>query len=633
MDTSSHNPEDIMPESGGEDNDRNRVFESLKYPVCVIGTDGILTYGNSAFYQFFGSGDQHHRLNWQHPLFSSYRKRIAQAYLSVLNGSDNRCFAVIDSAEGKEIPVEIYLFPMYSGSEISSILAMMHVVDNRILSFDRSTLSYISEENFQYDNQHFQFSPLPILRIDRSMNIVKCSSSIEGFLGYTNEELVERKTATLKTIFLYDSDRVKNTINEIFEGSRPFHRKGEIKIAAKDSQEKVANLTIYPIIQNNEIAAVEIVIENITELKFLKDKINSINRIQLLQDITKGFLHSLNNSINIIMSQTQLLLQITEKETVLDGIHLIEKSALDIVDNIRRVQNSIAQKSYFYEERTEPLVNIIEDAIEFSRMQFKVEGKEKRRNITIEKKYFTAVNIKIDTGLLREIIISIILKVSDFIQKKGTIEITLKENSDLVLSVRVLKDDRHIEALQLPKMVNVFSGIDIRQAAEKISLKIIEEESSETYSLKIIFPHRLVIDNLKKPAPGHEVKLRDLDIIIVEDEKALKKILFEIFDRMGNRVFICENGLEALDEFKKKHYDLVITDYGIPGITGLELVVRAKELREDVTTILLSGWTLEDLTAYKNVVDLFMPKPFKLDDLINNISQVLKDKKTPPEQA
>ena len=118
-----------------------------------------------------------------------------------------------------------------------------------------------------------------------------------------------------------------------------------------------------------------------------------------------------------------------------------------------------------------------------------------------------------------------------------------------------------------------------------------------------------------------------MDIIIVEDEEALQKILFELFDKMGNRVFICENGNEALKEFRSKHYDLVLTDYGIAGITGIELAARIKEINEDTITILLSGWMLENVNDYKNVIDLFIPKPFKLDDLLKNVSSVFKEKK------
>ncbi len=41
--------------------------------------------------------------------------------------------------------------------------------------------------------------------------------------------------------------------------------------------------------------------------------------------------------------------------------------------------------------------------------------------------------------------------------------------------------------------------------------------------------------------------------------------------------------------------------------------------------MLLSGWMLNNLDAYKNVIDLFLPKPFKLDSLITEISKLVKD--------
>jgi len=123
---------------------------------------------------------------------------------------------------------------------------------------------------------------------------------------------------------------------------------------------------------------------------------------------------------------------------------------------------------------------------------------------------------------------------------------------------------------------------------------------------------------------GYEWNRETKKMIIVEDEKTLQEILFELFDSMGNRVFVCDNGEDALLEFKKGGYDVIVTDYGIKGITGIELATRAKEIDERVVTVLLSGWMLSDLKSYKNVVDVFLPKPFKLDDLIKEISKTIQ---------
>jgi PAS domain S-box-containing protein len=603
------------------------IFESLKHPVSIIGKDGLIVYGNKAYHEFFNFGDKNIRLDWEHPFFPEYRKRIAQSYLAALHGTEKRCFAIVNSPSGNHLPVEIYLFPMFTGGAVSSILALMIIVDDRLLSFDRSTLSIISEENFQYDNLHFEFSPMPILRVNDEMQIIKCSHSLEGFIGYTAEEILNEKAMTFETLFSSDSDKVKKAVTGLLSGETTFRRIGEIKVAARDEEKKIANLTLYPIVDNKEITAVEIIMEDMTRIKELKDKVNSANRIRLFTDITKGFLHSLNNTINVILSKTQLLLQVTEKESVLEGIQMMQDSALEIAGQVKRIQNFIGSAQDKGEDVTEPLVDVIEDAIEFSKMQFKVYNIDNTKSIQVEKKYFSGVDVCTNTRLLREIITSIILKVSNNIQKSGTINITLRQNNDLHLTVEAEKDTVTGSQPTPPSFINIFSGIDIRQVAEMINLKIIDEESPESYAIKAIFPSRILIDREKREAEDMEYRLRDLDIIVVEDEIPLQKILFELFDKMGNRVFICDDGKKAIEEFKRKPYDILITDYGIPGITGIELSARIKELKEDTITILLSGWMLDNVKAYKNVVDLFLPKPFKLDELLKKISRIMSEKK------
>ncbi len=603
------------------------VLNHLKHPVCIIGKDGLLQYSNQSFQQFFKTNGKDIRLDWEHPFFPEYRKRLATAYLNVLKGSDKHCFAIINTPDGLQVPLEIYLFPLFTDNTVTSILAMLKIVDDRLLSFDRSTLSLISEENFKYDSLHYEYSPVPIIRINDNEEIIKCSQTMEGFLGYTAEEILSEKQVTIDVIFHQDYEKVKKAVHGILNGEIPFQRLGEIRATTRENDTKVVNLTIYPILQDNEISAIEIVFEDITKILDLKNKINAINSSKLFSDITKGFLHSLNNSINVILSKTQMLMQITEKESVMEGIQMLGEAANDITEQIRRVQSLISDSVDEHRENEELLVNIIEDAIEFSRMQFKVEDKEHKRTIRIERKYFSSVYIKTDTRMLREIIISIIIKLSRFIHKAGIIHIILKDNNNLELIIKVDKETSTQTASLSRPFVNIFSGINISQAAEKINIKVVEEESSETYSIKAILPGKIIRDNKARTTEENEYKLRDMDIIIAEDESHLQKILFDLFDKMGNRVFMSKDGIDALEEFKRKHYDLVITDYGIPGITGLELAARVKEINEDTVTVLLSGWSLEDIDRYSSVIDAFIAKPFKLDELINEISSIFNEKR------
>lgn len=632
-------------ESGGGEQDpplpsSGTIFNSFKYPVCVINSSGELTYRNGPFRQLFESETSTVRLDWSHPFFPEYRKRIAMAYLRALKGSDRQCFAVMKSSEGKRIPVEIYLFPLFDNSAVSSILVFLKIVDDRLLSFDQSTSHLFDEEELQYGSRLFQFSPFPILRMNRQGQVVAASISLEGLLGYTLEELKKKRTLLFRSINLYDFERLRKVLQEIFGGSISFKRIGEIMVLGRDREEKWVNAILYPLMVDNEVREVEIIFEDLTKIKKMENRLSSLNRIQIIGDLTKGVLHSFNNMISIIMSRAQLLLQVTEKEMVMEGLRVIERTAMESVKQIRRIEDFIGGGEKLTENEAENLIEVIEDAIEFAKIQFKVEEKEKRRSIKIERKYYSLFNLKTDTQLLREIFLAMIFRVSGFIGKEGTVTVELRDVGGPCITFSVPRSAEAARESIIPAGGGTaaegesripgglfYQDVDIRRMAERRNIKIIEEESPEGYSLKAVIPAKAVISAQKKEPESVEFRLRDLDILIVEDEEALKEVLFELFDGMGNRVILCDNGDEALAEFRRGRFDIVIADYGIRGIKGLELSARVKELNERTVTVLLSGWILNDLRAYKSVIDVYLPKPFKLDVLIREISRMMTARK------
>jgi len=114
-------------------------------------------------------------------------------------------------------------------------------------------------------------------------------------------------------------------------------------------------------------------------------------------------------------------------------------------------------------------------------MQFKVNDSKLKKRISIEKKYFSGSIIETDTNLLREILISIILKVSKYIIKNGIIKIVVRENSNISIDIKVEKPQNEDFVHISPNTLNIFSGLKIRTAAFSIkwviefSLQIMEK--------------------------------------------------------------------------------------------------------------------------------------------------------------
>ncbi len=112
-------------------------------------------------------------------------------------------------------------------------------------------------------------------------------------------------------------------------------------------------------------------------------------------------------------------------------------------------------------------------------------------------------------------------------------------------------------------------------------------------------------------------------ILIAEDERPFRVLLFEELQEENRLVKTAANGLEALELLKKEDFDLLITDLKMPQMGGIELLKEAKKLRPEILVIVITGYaSLETaILALKEGAYDYIRKPFSLEELkvsINN---------------
>ena len=592
------------------------ILDHLIYPACIITSKSILEYVNSPFLELFGIDSEERKFDWPNVFNSEHKKLVAQTFVNALNGAFSTCSVEVKTSEGSGMPVDLLMQPVVSNNFITSVLVFIRVQEEE--SHAGQATHFCGNEP-DGNTVHYEFSPLPLIRFNRDLKIVRCSRSFEGTLGYTLEDMSKDEWGVIGCIFKYDSERIKNNIVEILKGNIPFKRIGEIKVRSRNGDEKVVNVIIYPVTRDKELAAIDLMMEDITRIRELKERLSAAKRLNLISDIGNGFIHSINNTINVILNQSQLLQIITEKDSVHQGLKQIEKYVHEVIDQLRRIKGFINQRSDSGDEIEEPLTSILNDAMEFVKIHFKVDEEKRRKNLVIEPEPVTDLVLRTDTYFFRELLIWAILKVSAYAEKKGKIAIEQKRNSYNYITVSVAKGNATDSANIVPFMLNGLSPSEIRNAAEKHNIRILEEESVDLYSIKIILPQKMIVEKGASSGSERDYSIEDKNIMIVEDESALQLILGNLFERMGNSVYITDNGTDAFEEFKKKNYDIVITDYDVSGMTGIELAARIKEISEDTLIILLSGWAIGDFRRYNSFIDLFMAKPFNIEDLITGI--------------
>jgi CheY-like chemotaxis protein len=115
-------------------------------------------------------------------------------------------------------------------------------------------------------------------------------------------------------------------------------------------------------------------------------------------------------------------------------------------------------------------------------------------------------------------------------------------------------------------------------------------------------------------------------VLLVEDDKALRRYLEVTLERAGYEVLPAADGLEAMKLALSASVDLVITDAMMPNLTGHELCrfLRNSPKLSHIPIVLLSGLEKKDASSESGLADAFLAKPVSAEHLINCVDKLLR---------
>jgi len=120
---------------------------------------------------------------------------------------------------------------------------------------------------------------------------------------------------------------------------------------------------------------------------------------------------------------------------------------------------------------------------------------------------------------------------------------------------------------------------------------------------------------------------RGQQILFVDDEPIVGKSMEEFLRRLGYAVTRCEESEEALIKFRQtpQTFDLVVTDWAMPGMSGTELVSGVRNLRPEIPVLLITGFvdTLLQETVKMIGVDDVLLKPVSSELMAQAVARTL----------
>ncbi|MDR3256124.1 MAG: response regulator [Endomicrobium sp.] len=117
---------------------------------------------------------------------------------------------------------------------------------------------------------------------------------------------------------------------------------------------------------------------------------------------------------------------------------------------------------------------------------------------------------------------------------------------------------------------------------------------------------------------------KKLNILIADDEEAIRFPLASIFEMEGYNVKTAENGLEVLKLIENDDFDIAFFDIKMPEMDGVEVFKEIKKLNKKMTVVIMTADTMTELVkeAIQEGAFACISKPFEIEDVLNMIKEI-----------
>jgi GAF domain-containing protein/CheY-like chemotaxis protein len=374
-------------------------------------------------------------------------------------------------------------------------------------------------------------------------------------------------------------------------------------------------------------------------LKSTQSHMIQIERFRALGEMASGVVHDFNNILASILGRVQLLLLKLKKgeKTVSTeteaSLQVIEKSVMDGAKILSRIREFVKESS----DKTHSPVNLntlIQDSLEMTGAYWKDEALLAGIHIEIKKELNSTGMVRGDATELREVLTNLLLNAGDAMPQGGVLTLITNEDKEHIYLTVKDTGGGMTEEVKNKIFVPFYTTKGERGTGLGLSLAYgiitnhqgeitVESQPGKGSVFTVKLPR---CDRVEDKETNSSPERGDAHILVIEDERNIREVLEEILSSAGYMVSQAENGEEGIHLFNTRKIDLVITDLGMPGMSGWEVADKIKELNPKTPVILSTGWGVKiDRSAKsRDNVDLLINKPFNMQQILSHIGELLK---------
>ena len=122
-------------------------------------------------------------------------------------------------------------------------------------------------------------------------------------------------------------------------------------------------------------------------------------------------------------------------------------------------------------------------------------------------------------------------------------------------------------------------------------------------------------------------RIKNMKILLVDDDEWIRDSLSLFFEAEGCDLLTFETAEEGMEAVKKQAYDIVISDYKLPGMDGLEFLRRVRQNQPNAFEVLITAYANCEIVKEANEIGVkdIIPKPFTSEDVETSLARIIEN--------